>query len=60
MNYQFLPNLTDADVDYVDQILRIDGDKQITINLEVDSYYKDEYEAWLAEGNTPLAAPSFD
>ena len=57
MNYQFLPNLADADVD---QILRIDGDEQITINLEVDSYYKDEYEAWLAEGNTPLAAPSFD
>lgn len=57
MNYQFLPNLTDADVE---QILRIDGDKQITINLEVDSHYKDEYEAWLAEGNTPLAAPSFD
>ena len=57
MNYQFLPNLADADVD---QILRIDGDEQITINLEVDSHYKDEYEAWLAEGNTPLAAPSFD
>ena len=55
MNYQFLPNLADADVD---QILRIDGDEQITINLEVDSYYKDEYEAWLAEGNTPLAALS--
>jgi hypothetical protein len=57
MNYQFLPNLTDADVD---QILRIDGDEQITINLEVDSHYKDEYEAWLAEGNTPLAALSHD
>ena len=57
MNYQFLPNLTDADVD---QVVRIDGDKQTTINLEVDSQYKDEYEAWLAEGNTPLAAPSSD
>ena len=57
MNYQFLPNLADADVD---QILRIDGDEQITINLEVDSHYKDEYEAWLAEGNTPLAALSHD
>tara|TARA_R100000005_G_C4940941_1_gene165464 strand:+ start:363 stop:536 length:174 start_codon:yes stop_codon:yes gene_type:complete len=57
MNYQHLPLVTDDDVN---QILRIDGDSQITINLEVDSDYKTEYEAWVAEGNTPLAAPSFD
>ena len=57
MNYQHLPLVTDDDVN---QILRIDGDSQITINLDVDSDYKEEYEAWVAEGNTPLAAPSFD
>ena len=57
MNYQHLPLLTDDDVN---QILRIDGDSQMTINLDVDSDYKEEYEAWVAEGNTPLAAPSFD
>ena len=57
MNYQHLPLVTDDDVN---QILRIDGDSQITINLDADSDYKEEYEEWVAEGNTPLAAPSFD
>lgn len=30
------------------------------INLDVESSYKEEYEAWLAEGNTPLPADSAD
>jgi hypothetical protein len=32
--------------------------KQTWIPLDVESLYKEEYEAWLAEGNTPQPADS--
>ena len=51
ISYKYLPNHESLEVK---QILRIDGDMVMTINLEVDSTYKEEYEAWLAEDNEPL------
>tara|TARA_R100001463_G_scaffold37281_2_gene80066 strand:- start:1035 stop:1211 length:177 start_codon:yes stop_codon:yes gene_type:complete len=53
ISYQLLPNHESLEVS---QILRISGDVETTINLEVESPYKEEYEAWLAEGNTPAPA----
>ena len=57
INYKFLLNHDSLEVN---QILRINGDVETTINLEVKSPYKEEYEAWLAEGNEPLPADETD
>jgi hypothetical protein len=40
-----------------EQVIKfLDNGLSITINLEVESDLRDEYLAWLAEGNEPLPA----
>ena len=38
------------------RLLKTDGDVRTSFKVAVDSPAKEEYLAWLAEGNTPLPA----
>ena len=40
------------------RLLKIDGDIRTCFKVAVESPAKEEYETWLAEGNTPLSADS--
>lgn len=52
MTYKNLPNISS---DMPNQVVKLfDDGLCITINLNAESPLKDEYLAWLAEGNEPL------
>lgn len=40
------------------RVLKIDGDLRAIFNPQGNSKYKEEYDLWLAEGNTPEPANS--
>lgn len=52
MTYKISPSFSD---NLPKQVIKfLDNGLSITINLEVESDLRDEYLAWLSEGNTPL------
>lgn len=62
MQYKSVP-FNDLEGVQPNAVLKLYADepsKHHYINLDVESSYKEEYEAWLAEGNTPLPADSAD
>lgn len=55
MTYKIPPNLSG---DVPKQVIKfLDDGLFVTINLDVESSLRDEYQAWLAEGNIPEPAP---